>query len=72
MKTPKRMVARTLAAVAVVVGFGWERLTIVLACLGSASWLAVEGKIDPSAVVGLITLIVGYVFGKSAPEGKKG
>jgi hypothetical protein len=58
---------RAASAAAVVVALGWDKLLIALAVIGSMTYLAAIGKLDPAAPVGVMTAIMGYVFGASAP-----
>lgn len=50
----------------------WGKLIVLLAALGSTTALAVAGVIDGEPVVGLLTLVVGYVAGNGnlAARGK--
>lgn len=56
-----------LAVAAVAVSLGWDKLVLSLAVIGSMTYLAAAGKIDPTAPVAIFTAILGYVFGASSP-----
>lgn len=48
------------------------QVLVTLVVLAGATWLAIVGKIDAAAVVGLYTLVLGYVFGRSAAVANNG
>jgi hypothetical protein len=62
-----RPVHRVAVAASIALALGWDKLILALAVIGSMTYLAAVGKIDPTAPVAIFTAILGYAFGASAP-----
>jgi hypothetical protein len=66
-------VIRHLTNVSVAVAtLGIGQIAVTLTVLAGATVLAAHGQLDSSAVVGLYTLVLGYVFGRTASVGPTG
>lgn len=65
-------VVSTIAhGVMIVAAMGWDRLLLALACLTAVVVLAVAGKIDGQATIGILSAIVGYVVGAGHEAAKR-
>lgn len=50
---------------------GWDRALIGVAAIAGITVLGIAGNVASEAVVGVYTLVVGYVLGRSAETGSK-
>lgn len=68
--TAPKALSQHIGGIAVlVVAMGWDRFAILLLAIFGITVLAVMGKVDPAAVVGFYSLVVGFVFGRAPTMG---
>lgn len=62
-------VASTVSGMAL--ALGWDRAAIGLAAIAGVTVLGAMGDVTSEAVVGVYTLVIGYVLGRSAQTNGK-
>lgn len=65
----KLHVADTVSVMAA--ALGWDRALIGVASIAGITVLGITGNVASEAVVGVYTLVIGYVLGRSAETGSK-